>query len=130
MKDCSWRHNKIMFLENFYPRAHTGTVITKLHNKKVIIPFPMPSYKCFPTYQDKYHGKKRTFFCLESGKCCLQGCSGQRLPPTVRQDCCSCIVSSECHMEAQGSPCNPTNGQLRACSPPWAPNQASRHDQS
>lgn len=92
MKDCSWRHNKIMFLENFYPRAHTGTVITKLHNKKVIIPFPVPSYKCFPTYQDKYHGKKRTFFCLESGKCCLQGCSGQRLPPTERQDCCSCIV--------------------------------------
>lgn len=48
MDDCSWRHNKIMFLQNFYPREHTGTVMTKLNNKRLLFLSPCPATSAFP----------------------------------------------------------------------------------
>lgn len=48
MKDYSWRHNKIMFLENFYPREHTGTVATKLRNKRLLFLSLCPAMSAFP----------------------------------------------------------------------------------
>lgn len=47
MKDYSWRHNK-MFLGNFYPRAHTSTIMTKLHNKRLLFLFLCPATSAFP----------------------------------------------------------------------------------